>query len=296
MNMISPKSGAMLLLALATVPVSSSVFAQDQQDAAQVDAQSDITVTGTPPADLTGLPKGPKIEGLISARSGERFQVTANDNANTIIFLSEATKVKSSGGFLGLGGNKLATNQLLNGLPVEVETVEWNGSLVASKIDLKKKDMKTARMISTGTAQGFAEQTAATEALRGRVGDIDKYNIKGTTNVNFAVGKSNLTEQAKAELCQAASQADAQENALMLVVGYADSTGSEDFNQTLSEKRASRVINHLQQHCGWKPYRMLTPTGMAEADPMADNNTPEGRAQNRRVAVNILVSKSVDGM
>ena len=64
----------------------------------------------------------------------------------------------------------------------------------------------------------------------------------------------------------------------------------------LSEKRASRVVNHLQQACGWKPYRMLTPTGMAEADPLADNETVEGKAQNRRVAVNILVSKAVDGM
>jgi outer membrane protein OmpA-like peptidoglycan-associated protein len=41
---------------------------------------------------------------------------------------------------------------------------------------------------------------------------------------------------------------------------------------------------------------MLTPTGMAEADPAADNTTEEGKAQNRRVAVNILVSKAVDGM
>jgi OmpA-OmpF porin, OOP family len=156
--------------------------------------------------------------------------------------------------------------------------------------------MKTANMIRTGTAQGFAEQTAATATLRGRFGDIDNYNIKGTTNVNFDTGKAVLTESAKANLCNAASQASGQDNALLLVVGYTDATGSEEFNQVLSEKRASKVVNHLQQACGWKPYRMLTPTGMAEADPLADNETVEGKAQNRRVAVNILVSKAVDGM
>ena len=151
-------------------------------------------------------------------------------------------------------------------------------------------------MIRTGTAQGFAEQTAATEALRGRMGDIDKYNIKSTTNVYFDTGKWNLSAQAERELCASADQANATDNALMLVVGYTDSTGSQEFNQQLSEKRAGRVVNYLQQACGWKPYRMLTPTGMAEADPLADNTTAAGKAQNRRVSVNVLVSKSVDGL
>jgi outer membrane protein OmpA-like peptidoglycan-associated protein len=98
------------------------------------------------------------------------------------------------------------------------------------------------------------------------------------------------------ELCNAAAQAEATNNALLLVVGYTDSVGSEEYNQTLSEKSANSVINYLQQACHWKPYRVLTPTGMAEADPLADNSTEEGKAQNRRVAVNILVSKSVEGL
>ena len=86
------------------------------------------------------------------------------------------------------------------------------------------------------------------------------------------------------------------DNALLLVVGYTDSTGSDELNQQLSEKRAGRVVNYIQQQCGWKPYRMLTPTGMAKADPLASNDTPQGKAQNRRVAVNILVSKGLDGL
>jgi len=156
--------------------------------------------------------------------------------------------------------------------------------------------MRVASMIRNGTSQGFEEQTAATEALRGRVGDIDKYNVKSTTNVHFDVGRTELSAEDKAQLCSTATQAQSNENALLLVVGYTDSTGGDDLNQELSEKRAARVINYLQQQCGWKPYRMLTPTGMAKADPLAPNDTPEGKAQNRRVAVNVLVSKSVDGL
>ncbi len=105
-----------------------------------------------------------------------------------------------------------------------------------------------------------------------------------------------LTPEAKADLCSTASQADAVDNALILVVGYTDSTGPDEVNQTLSEKRASGVINYLQQACHWKPYRMLTPTGMAKADPLASNDTPQGKAQNRRVSVNVLVSKGLDGV
>ena len=139
--------------------------------------------------------------------------------------------------------------------------------------------LKTANMIRNGTSQQFAEQTAATEALRGRMGDIDQYNVKGTANVYFDSGKAILSPQGEADLCSAASQAEGMKNSLLLVVGYTDSTGSQELNQRLSEKRAGRVVNFLQQACRWKPYRMLTPTGMAMSDPLASNDTEEGKAQ-----------------
>jgi outer membrane protein OmpA-like peptidoglycan-associated protein len=114
--------------------------------------------------------------------------------------------------------------------------------------------------------------------------------------VNFDTGKAVLSAQAKNDLCATAAAAERMDNALLLVVGYTDSTGSQELNQQLSERRAGSVVNYLQQACGWKPYRMLTPTGMAEADPAASNDTVDGKAQNRRVAVNILVSKAVDDL
>ena len=296
MGAVSKSSGAMLMLAMLAAPAMGGLTAQAQEQAQETsDSEVMTTVYGQLPSP-DQMTKGPKVEGIISARSDGRMQVTTADGNNTAIAIADYTKIKSSGGFLGLDRDKLAANSLLNGLPVEVDTLQWDGGLVANEVNLKSKDLRTASMIHTGTDQRFAEQTAATEALRGRVGDIDQYNIKGTTNVNFDTGKAVLTEQAKADLCAAATQAESMDNALLLVVGYTDSTGSQELNQVLSEKRAGRVVNHLQQACGWKPYRMLTPTGMAEADPAADNTTPEGKAQNRRVAVNIMVSKGLDGM
>ena len=281
--------------------------AQDLPNEATTD--DGVLVTGSPPADLSGFPVGPEIEGFVSARAGNKVEVTEANGNSSMVTIGEGTEIKASGGFLGLARDQLGMDQLLNGIPVKVETVQWGSGLVASKVRLKASDLKTAQIVQSGTQQKFAQQGAAigenklaternaqaAEALRGRFGDIDKYNVKGTTNVYFDTGKYSLSPTSRTELCEAAQEADAMDNALLLVVGYTDSTGSYEINQELSERRAGRVVNYLQQQCGWKPWRMLAPSGFADADPTADNSTREGRAQNRRVAVNELVSKSVEG-
>lgn len=290
MAVISRKQGGFLLLAAVAASTSVSVSAQQQEA-----SDPNIIVEGEPLPDTSAMTKGPEIKGIITARKADKLKVTAADGTSTVVFINEDTRIKSSSGLFS-SKSKLEAASLLNGLPVTVKTMQAGSTLLASQISFKNGDFKTANMIRNGTAQGFAEQTAATQALRGRMGDIDKYNVKNTTNVYFDTGKAALSPQAKAELCQAASTADGMDNALLLVVGYTDSVGNEDYNQQLSEKRAASVINYLQQQCRWKPYRMLTPTGMAEADPAADNSTAEGKAQNRRVAVNVLVSKGLDGL
>lgn len=287
MHALTSKPGALVLLAALSLPLAAPLAAQTAE---APQANSNIVVSGI------RMPAGPDIKGIIAARNEDKIKVVAADGTASVITVNDETKIKASGGLFG-GGAKLGADALLNGLPVTVKTkVGEDGVLFASQITFKNGDLKTARMIRQGTEQQFAEQTAATEALRGRMADIDKYNIKGTTNVYFATGKWALTPEAKNDLCTAASQAEGTNNALLLVVGYTDDVGSEEYNQVLSEKRAATVINYLQQYCKWKPYRMLTPTGMAEADPLADNSTPEGKAQNRRVSVNVLVSKGLDGM
>jgi OmpA-OmpF porin, OOP family len=294
MHLPSLNSHAALLLAATCLSLPTAVLAQG------VSPRDNITVTGVQPAP-EALPTvaGPEVKGIISARSGDRIQVTTSDGTSSTIIVTDATQIRGSSGLFGGGRTKLSAGDLLNGLPVTVRTLQsapGAGDLFASRISFRGSDLKTASMIRNGTNQRFDEQTAATAALRGRMGDIDNYNVKATTNVNFDTGKAVLSEEAKASLCATARQAEATSNALLLVVGYTDSTGTEEYNQTLSEKRAAKVINYLQQACHWKPYRVLTPTGMAEADPLADNTTPEGKAQNRRVAVNVLVSKAADGI
>ena len=290
MKVHSKGTKAMLAMAIVAAPAWSGAVAQDQT------APSEEVLT-----TVVGV-EGPKIEGIITARNEDRLQITTAGGTTTTVAVNDETRVRGTGGFLGLGRKSLGIDALLNGLPVTVETWQSGATLVASDIRFKNDDLETAAMIRNGTAQRFAaneqaigENAAATEALRGRVGDIDKYNIKGTTNVYFDTGRYNLSPEARENLCRAAADAESMDNSLLLVVGYTDSTGSYEVNQELSEKRATRVLNYLQQECSWKPCRMLTPTGMAASDPAADNSTAEGRRQNRRVSVNILVSKALDG-
>lgn len=291
MRTLSKSSGVSLSLAIAALSVSGGAVAQQQAP-----TDPSVVVTGVPEPDLSTMAPGPEVKGVIAARNGDKIKVKSADGSSVVIAVLDATRIRAGSGPFGVGRSKLGADALLNGLPVTVKTLQSGAGLVAGEITFRSSDLKTASMIRNATDQRFDEQTAATAALRGRFGDIDKYNIKSTTNVHFATGRADLSPGDKAQLCSTATTAQGMENALILVVGYTDSTGGDDINQQLSEKRAARVINYLQQSCGWKPWRMLTPTGMAKADPLASNDTPEGKAQNRRVAVNILVSKAVDGM
>src|SRR3546814_11376673 len=107
------------------------------------------------------MAEGPEIEGIISARSGDGMQVTTADGTNTVIAINDATRIKASGGFLGLSRNKLAADALLNGLPVSVAPLQSGGGLVACAIDLKNKDLKPPPMIQNVTDQPFSEQTSS---------------------------------------------------------------------------------------------------------------------------------------
>lgn len=73
---------------------------------------------------------------------------------------------------------------------------------------------------------------------------------------------------------------------LVVVGGHTDSSGSDDYNQKLSLKRADSVASYLQSQ-GVDPVRLET-VGFGEREPVAANNTAEGKQQNRRVEITLL--------
>jgi len=140
------------------------------------------------------------------------------------------------------------------------------------------------------------EKTQAEEAaLAKRFGELADYNVMGEATVYFASNSTEISAQAKQDLQALAAKAKGINGYLIQVAGFASATGNAAYNQMLSSERAAGVIAYLQQSCGVALYRVLAPAAMGESNPAASNATPEGRAENRRVVVKILVNKGVAG-
>jgi len=99
--------------------------------------------------------------------------------------------------------------------------------------------------------------------------------------VNFEFDKSNIDAASAGVLDVAAEQLSGCPNVAVRVDGHTDSIGTDAYNQGLSERRANAVMGHLVDR-GVSASR-LTATGYGEGNPIASNDTAEGRALNRRV-------------
>ncbi|NCU11237.1 MAG: OmpA family protein [Sphingomonadaceae bacterium] len=104
--------------------------------------------------------------------------------------------------------------------------------------------------------------------------------------VTFDVGSSTLKPEFRATLDKVAESLIQYPDSLVDVYGHTDSTGSDAFNQTLSENRARTVMNYLITK--GVPAARLRSQGFGETMPVADNGTAEGRTRNRRVEIKIV--------
>jgi outer membrane protein OmpA-like peptidoglycan-associated protein len=113
-----------------------------------------------------------------------------------------------------------------------------------------------------------------------RVGEGIHLTLK-EDSVLFDTGKATLTAKAKANLDKLLPVFNEYSDTNIEIFGYTDNTGSPEFNLTLSQKRAESVKNYLISK-GLVASRFKT-TGLGIEQPIATNDTPEGRSQNRRV-------------
>jgi len=172
------------------------------------------------------------------------------------------------GNNLGKGGNG-ALGAVLGGVVGGVA-----GGVIGNKMD------KQAREIDTAIPGAEVE----------RVGEGIKL-VLNENAVRFDTGKATLTSTATTNLDKLVKVFNDYPDTNIVIYGYTDSTGSVERNQTLSEQRAASVKSYLSSK-GIKSARFTT-TGMGVADPIASNETVEGRSQNRRVEFAITANEKM---
>ncbi|PYS37454.1 MAG: flagellar motor protein MotB [Acidobacteria bacterium] len=120
-----------------------------------------------------------------------------------------------------------------------------------------------------------------------RINNIDTYTEGEKQTVLFAVNQSKLDDQAKSTLDKIASDLSGQRSGYMIELqGYTDGTGSEQYNIGLSQRRVESVERYLVSKN--LPLFRVSVVGLGKENPIADNKTKDGRAQNRRVEIRVL--------
>lgn len=109
------------------------------------------------------------------------------------------------------------------------------------------------------------------------------------TGILFGFDSSDLQSQARSNLQQLAANLNQHDRTDVLIIGHTDATGSESYNQALSERRAQSAASYVESQ-GVAAERVSI-RGMGETDPVATNETEEGRTLNRRVEVVIYADQ-----
>ena len=113
--------------------------------------------------------------------------------------------------------------------------------------------------------------------------DDETLQVNFDSDILFGFDSARLSPGAQQDLDRFAQVVNDYDQTAVLVQGHTDSTGTEAYNLALSERRADAVSRPLRLR-GVDPARLLA-TGYGEDYPVADNSTPEGREQNRRVSI-----------
>jgi OOP family OmpA-OmpF porin len=135
--------------------------------------------------------------------------------------------------------------------------------------------------------QSAQEAVNRVDTLTGVVANLDNYKELSNASVTFGFDKSALTADDKAQLDQIASSLTNARGYILALTGGTDSVGDAEYNYRLSQKRADAVVTYLATKYNIPPHKFYL-IGIGKENPVADNHSRDGRAQNRRVEVKLM--------
>ena len=262
--------------------------------------------------DANGVDTTVRLSDRASVKSNGGFLRGGTNYAQTNILRGLNLEVEGRGGSSGeLVADKVRFNEADMRVARSVESraapLEERASTTETKLSQVEENAQRlsgqldelAAVANTAKGGARAAQETADAAVAGvnltneRISSLDDYVPQTTAAVNFKVNSAVLADDAKAKLDDLATRAMNTKGYVIEVSGYTDSTGSIQKNRILSQHRADSVIRYLVENHQIPLRRIITPYGYGKTNPVADNATKEGRAQNRRVEVKLLVNKGL---
>ena len=279
----------------------------------QVTTTQTSTATRERNTAIRSVPSGSKMKfrGVVIDRNADMFTIRDRSRADYQVVITDDTSIKTHGGFLR-SGKKYPVTDILRGLIVEVEGRGDNqGMLVAEKIRFNESDMRAAITSDTRVSPVEANQErlagqmdelyavaaearAEVKAVNERVSALDDYDVQETISVTFRTNSAVLSPEAKQQLDELAVKTQGARAFMIEVAGHTDATGSDAKNFRLSRARADAVVQYLAVQHKIPLRRFVTPMGYGKTEAVADNTSPTGRQQNRRVDVKMIINRGLN--
>jgi outer membrane protein OmpA-like peptidoglycan-associated protein len=284
-------------------------------------------------AQLRNVASGQKLKlsgVIVSKMDDSTFIIRDTTGVDTRVVITPTASIKNKAFF---GGDKFTPTALVRGLNLEVEgNGDGTGALAATKVRFERRNLEVTQSIESRVAPAEARLTAAEEnaqrvsgqidelmaisnAARGgakaaqdtadaavegvnatnrRINDMDDYVVQSSDMVNFRVNSAKLSPEAKAKLDAIAQASSSLKGYFIEITGFASAEGSTAHNKALSQRRAQAVIDYMIETHNIPLRRIGQSFGFGELQAVADNTTREGREQNRRVEVKLLVSRGLN--
>jgi len=182
------------------------------------------------------------------------------------------------GAAVGAGVGKVAGNTAL-GAVIGAAVGGAAGAIIGKRMDKQRQELEA--VLPDDTNLEIIEEEGQPPALK----------VTFDSGILFATNSSTVSDASKSALRNFAVNLEKNPDTDLKVVGHTDNTGQVDYNQTLSEKRAKSVYDYLIEQ-GVSSRRMVF-EGKGIHQPVADNNTADGRAKNRRVEIMILANEKM---